>query len=99
MTPLNKHYVNVVSTHHAESAWSPDGKTIALTEISSDAIPPVSYNGDPDRTGDREANLLAAANGKLWTVDAPSAPDQQLAEQVGTPMVDRAQRNADAFDQ
>ena len=99
VTPLDGRYVNVVSTHHAESAWSPDGKTIALAEISSDAIPPVSYNGDPDRTGDREANLLAATSGKLWTVNAPSPPDQQLAEQAGTPVIDRAQRNADAFDQ
>ena len=100
VTPLDGHYVNLVSVHHAESAWSPDGKTIALAEIASDEIPPVGYNGDPDRTGDREANLLAASNGKLLTVDAPSAPDQQLVEQAGTPAVgDRAQRNADAFDQ
>jgi gamma-glutamyltranspeptidase len=99
VSPLDGRYVNLVSAHHAESAWSPDGKTIALAEISTDAIPPVGYNGDPDRTGDREANLLAASSGKLWTVDAPSSPDQQLAEQAGTPMVDRAQRNADAFDQ
>jgi gamma-glutamyltranspeptidase/glutathione hydrolase len=99
VTPLDGRYVNLVSAHHAESAWSPDGKTIALAEISSEAIPPVGYNGDPDRTGDREANLLAASTGKLWRVDAPSSPDQQLAEQAGTPMVDRAQRNADAFDQ
>ena len=99
VSPLDGRYVNLVSAHHAESAWSPDGKTIALAEIATDAIPPVGYNGDPDRTGDREANLLAASSGKLWTVDAPSSPDQQLAEQAGTPMVDRAQRNADAFDQ
>ncbi len=99
VSPLDGRYVNLVSAHHAESAWSPDGKTIALAEIPTDAIPPVGYNGDPDRTGDREANLLAASGGKLWTVDAPSSPDQQLAEQAGTPMVDRARRNADAFDQ
>jgi gamma-glutamyltranspeptidase len=100
VTPLDGHYVNLVSSRHAQSAWSPDGKTIALAEISSDAIPQVGYNGDPDRTGDREANLLAASSGKLWTVDAPSSPDQQLAEQAGTPaVIDRAQRNGDAFDQ
>jgi len=99
VTPLDGHYVNLVSAHHAESAWNPDGKTIALAEISSDAIPSVGYNGDPDRTDDREANLLAMSGGKLWTVEAPSSPDQQLAEQAGTPAVDRAQRNADAFDQ
>jgi gamma-glutamyltranspeptidase len=99
VSPLDGRYANLVSAHHAESAWSPDGKTIGLAEISTDAIPPVGYNGDPDRTGDRQANLLAASSGKLWTVDAPPSPDQQLAEQAGTPMVDRAQRNGDAFDQ
>jgi gamma-glutamyltranspeptidase len=101
VTPTDGHYVNLISARHAESAWSPDGKTIALTDIpAAEAIAPVSYNGDPDRTGDREANLLTPATGRLWTVDAPTAPDQQLAEQAGTPAVtDRAQHNADAFDQ
>ncbi len=99
VTPLDGRYLNVVSTRHAESAWSPDGKTIALAEIpATDAIPSLSYNGDPDRTGDREANLLASSNGKLWMVDAPTAPDQHLAEQHG-PAADRARHNADAFDQ
>ena len=66
-----------------------------------DAIAPVGYNGDPDRTGDREANLLAASSGKLWTVDAPTTPDQQLVEQAGSDGrgADRAQHNGDAFDQ
>ena len=101
MTPLDGRYINLVSARHAESAWSPDGKTIALADIATtDAIPQVGYNGDPDRTGDRDANLLSAATGRLWIVDAPSSPDQQLVEQTGTPAAaDRAQRNADAFDQ
>ncbi|MGH7620181.1 MAG: TolB family protein, partial [Gemmatimonadaceae bacterium] len=59
VTPLDGRYANVLSTRHAESAWSPDGKTIALADITPDAVAPVSYNGDPDRTGDREANLLS----------------------------------------
>ena len=101
VSPLDGRYINLVSARHAESAWSPDGKTLALTDISpTDAIPPVGYNGDPDRTGDRDANVLNTPAGRLWTVDAPTAPDQQLAEQTGTPAAsDRAQRNADAFDQ
>jgi gamma-glutamyltranspeptidase/glutathione hydrolase len=100
VTSLDGKYVNVVSARHAESAWNPDGKTIALADIpANDAIPNVNYNGDPDRTGDRDANLLAASNGKLWTVDAPTAPDARLA-QYGAPGVeDRTRRNADAFDQ
>jgi gamma-glutamyltranspeptidase len=100
VTPLDGRYVNVVSTRHAESAWNPDGKTVALADLpANDAIPALSYNGDPDRTGDREANLLAATNGKLWTIDAPTAPDHQLAERQGPGAEPRAQRNADAFDQ
>jgi gamma-glutamyltranspeptidase/glutathione hydrolase len=100
VTPLDGHYINLISARHAESAWNPDGQTLALAEIPvTDAIPPVGYNGDPDRTGDREANLLSSASGHLWTVRAPSSPDQQLAEQGGIPAADRAQHNADAFDQ
>jgi gamma-glutamyltranspeptidase len=101
VSPLDGHYTNLVSSHHAESAWSPDGKTIALADISAtDGIAPIGYNGDPDRTGDREANLLATSSGRLWIIDAPSSPDEPVAEQAGTPVVaERAQRNADAFDQ
>lgn len=100
VTPLDGRYLNVVSTHHAESAWNPDGKTIALADIpATDAIPELSYNGDPDRVGDREANLLATTNGKLWTIDAPTAPDQSLVEQRAPTVEARAQRNGDAFDQ
>lgn len=100
VSPLDGHYINLVSARHAEAAWSPDGKTIALADIpANDAIPFVGYNGDPDRTGDRDANLLAASNGKLWTLDAPTSPDQRLAEQTSPKAAERAQRNADAFDQ
>lgn len=102
VSPLDGRYSNFVSAHHAESAWSPDGKTIMLAEIpADDGIATVAYNGDPDRTSDRDANLLASgsARGHLWSIDAPSAPDQQLVEQAGAPAVDRERRNADAFDQ
>ncbi len=101
VTPLDGRYVNLLSSRHAESAWNPDGKTLALSDIpANEAIPPVAYNGDPDRTGDREANVLATSSGSLWTVSVPVAPDQQLAEQRATAAVsDRGQRNADAFDQ
>ncbi len=102
VTPLDGHYANLVTVRHAESAWSPDGKTLALADIPPSDIAPVAYNGDPDRTGDREANVLAPADGKLWTVNAPSAPDDRLVEQSGAAAavaMDREQRNADAFDQ
>jgi gamma-glutamyltranspeptidase len=100
VSPLDGRYSNLVSAHHAEAAWSPDGKMLTLAEISDDGIAPVSYNGDPDRTSDREANLLAPSSGRLWSIDAPASPDQQSVEQSGhAPVADRAHRNADAFDQ
>ena len=52
---------------------------------TTDAIATVGYNGDPDRTGDRGANLLSAATGRLWTVDAPSRPDERLVAQSEAP--------------
>jgi gamma-glutamyltranspeptidase len=101
VSPTDGRYVNLLSARHAESAWSPDGKSIAMTDIPpTDAILPVGYNGDPDRTGDREANLLTSQGGRLWTVDAPASPDHQLAEKSGGPAnADRATHNGDAFDQ
>jgi gamma-glutamyltranspeptidase len=99
VSPADGRYVNLLSTRHAEAAWSPDGKTLALADLAGDAIAPVGYNGDPDRTGDRDANLLGMSSGHLWTVDAPIAPDHALAEQRGGIATDRATLNADAFDQ
>ena len=99
VSPSDGRYVNLLSTRRAEAAWNPDGKTVALAELAVDAIAPVGYNGDPDRTGDRDANLLASSSGHLWTVDAPIAPDHALAEQRGGTTTERAQLNADAFDQ
>ncbi|MEO7084679.1 MAG: gamma-glutamyltransferase [Gemmatimonadaceae bacterium] len=101
VSPADGRYVNLLSARHAESAWSPDGKTVALTDIPpTEPILPVGYNGDPDRTGDREANLLDPQGGRLWTVDAPVAPDRQLAERAGGPSTaDRTAHNADAFDE
>ena len=101
VSPLDGRYMNLVSARHAESAWSPDGKTVALAEIAAtDAIPRrrLQRRSRSHRRSRRESARAAA--GRLWTVDAPSSPDQQLAEQTGTPAAaDRAQRNADAFDQ
>jgi gamma-glutamyltranspeptidase / glutathione hydrolase len=102
VTPLDGRYSNFVSARHAESAWNPDGKTIALADIpAGDVTANIGYNGDPDRTNDREANLLAAPQGKLWTVAAPSVPDEHLVAQAGlaAAATDRAQHNGDAFDQ
>jgi gamma-glutamyltranspeptidase len=100
VTPADGRYVNLVSARHAESAWSPDGKSIALADIPPADIAAVWYNGDPDRTGDRDANLLSSGSGRLWTIDAPSAPDHRLTEEASaSATIDGSRRNADAFDQ
>lgn len=100
VSPLDGRYANVASIRHAQSAWNPDGKSITLVDLpANEPIAAVAYNGDPDRTGDREANILASSGGRLWTVAVPVAPDVALAEQHGTPATDRGARNADAFDQ
>ncbi len=100
VSPLDGHYVNVASARHAESAWNPDGKTMTLVDLPpTEPIAPVGYNGDPDRTGDREANLLSSVGGRMWTIAAPISPDLGLVEQQGSPAADRAVRNGDSFDQ
>ena len=92
---------NLVSARHAESAWSPDGKTIALADIAPDAIAPVGYNGDPDRTGDRDANLLVDGDGQA--VDGRRAvgarPAARRASGPAPRLAIARRRNADAFDQ
>jgi gamma-glutamyltranspeptidase len=100
VSPLDGHYVNVASARHAESAWNPDGKTMTLVDLPpTEPIAPVGYNGDPDRTGDREANLLSSVGGRMWTIAAPVSPDLGLVEQQGSPAADRAVHNGDSFDQ
>ena len=100
VTAIDGHYVNFLSKRHAESAWNPDGKTLVLSDIPETVVA-VGYNGDPDRTGERDANLLSAASGRFWMIDAPAAPDERLIERPKVPMSenDRSRLNADAFDQ
>lgn len=97
VTPLDGRYANVISVRYAESAWTPDGRTIALADLPP--VEYVGYNGDPDRTGDREENLLAVPTGELLTVPAPTPPDAGAIAATGAPATPREQINADAFDQ
>ncbi|MBC7673916.1 MAG: gamma-glutamyltransferase, partial [Polaromonas sp.] len=86
-------YVNFVSAQRAEPAWSPDGRTLALAELPG---PDIGYNGDPDRVGDRDTQDDFGTTGRLWFVDAPSAPDASPSAS-SLPSVDRHLRNATAF--
>ncbi len=88
-------WVNQASTHHGDVAWSPDGRTIAIAEYG-EATP--SYNGDPDRLGERVTAESFGASGRLYFVAAPSSPDAELTAHPVSAPIDRAVRNADAYD-
>jgi gamma-glutamyltranspeptidase / glutathione hydrolase len=94
VTTLDGRYANLVSPRHAESAWSPDGRTLTLVELPDDNV---GYNGDPDRVGDRDASMLAEG-GRMWTLPAPVALETGLAEQTTTSM-ERQEYNARTFDE
>ncbi|HET9684735.1 MAG TPA: gamma-glutamyltransferase [Gemmatimonadaceae bacterium] len=87
-------WVNQASTHHGDVAWSPDGRTIAIAEYD-EATP--SYNGDPDRLGERVAAESFTAD-RLYLVAAPSSPDAELTAQAVSAPMNRAARNAEAYD-
>jgi gamma-glutamyltranspeptidase / glutathione hydrolase len=94
VTSTDGSYANLASTEDAESAWSPDGRHLLLVERPP---PDVAYNGDPNRLGSRDAFDAFPDEGRMWTVDAPAAPDAGLTALTPAP-VDRAQRNAETFD-
>lgn len=58
----------------------------------------VSYNGDPDRLGERVAAERFDNAEALWFVQAPVAPDAGLAEHDVTATRDRVARNGEAYD-
>ena len=95
--PARGGYMNLVSEHHAQSAWTPNGRQIAIAELAD--RPAVAYNGDPDRTGDRDADMLSADSAGFWLMDAPAVPARDATMETSPPAADRAERNADAFDQ
>jgi gamma-glutamyltranspeptidase len=88
-------WVNQASTHHGDVAWSPDGRTIAIAEYD-EATP--SYNGDPDRLGERVAAESFATGEQFYLVAAPSSPDAELTAQAVSAPMDRARRNAEMYD-
>ncbi|MEO5569144.1 MAG: gamma-glutamyltransferase, partial [Gemmatimonadaceae bacterium] len=76
----------------SDMAWSPDGKRVAVAEFAMEDV--FGYNGDPDRLGDRTLVNYFSPAGALsigHTVGSTVT--------VTAPVLDRAARNADAFDQ
>jgi gamma-glutamyltranspeptidase/glutathione hydrolase len=102
VAPVSGRYANLVSPRHAASAWTPDGRRIALVELPDDDV---AYNGDPDRLGDREARNLLSERGGVFTVDAPPLPDAGFAAAPAaaaapfSASTERARHNAAVLDE
>jgi gamma-glutamyltranspeptidase len=96
VAPTNGSYVNTVTLRRGVPAWSPDGRSILVAERGNDEP---GYNGDPDRSIDRvAAEQFSPTTQHLVVVSAPAAPDESpTAVSVGV-TIDRAARNAEAFD-
>jgi gamma-glutamyltranspeptidase len=95
VAPTTGSYVNVVSLTPGVAAWAPDGRSIVVAERDDDEP---GYNGDPERVGDRMASESFAPTEPLRSVRAPVAPDESPATVTVGATLDRAARNAAAFD-
>jgi gamma-glutamyltranspeptidase/glutathione hydrolase len=89
-------YVNTVALRRGVPSWAPDGRTILIAERGADEP---GYNGDPDRAIDRVATESFTPSAQtLAIVSAPVAPDETPVNVPVGLSVDRATRNAEAFD-
>ncbi len=96
VAPTSGTYVNTVALRRGVPAWTPDGRTILIAERSPDEP---GYNGDPDRAIDRTATeSFSSLAQQLVSVNAPVAPDEKPVNVAVGLSVDRAARNAEAFD-
>ena len=96
VAPTGGTYVNTVTLRRGVPSWAPNGRTILIAERSPDEP---GYNGDPDRGIDRGASeSFAPSSQQLVVVNAPVAPDEKPVSVTVAVSVDRAARNAEAFD-
>jgi len=95
VVPPDGKWANFVSTRRGDIAWSGVSNQFAVAEYEELNV---GYNGDPDRLGDRASAEKYGVTDKLYLVGAPAAPDAGVAEQSLKSTVDRAARNADAYD-
>jgi gamma-glutamyltranspeptidase/glutathione hydrolase len=94
VVPPDGRWSNFASTRRGDIAWSKNNQ-FAVAEYEEMTV---AYNGDPDRLGDRASAERYNATEKFYFVAAPVAPDEGSAEQTLRSSVDRASRNADAYD-
>ncbi|MBV6521694.1 MAG: Protein TolB [Gemmatimonadaceae bacterium] len=88
-------YANFLSARSGDPAWSADGAQVLIADRSPDDA---SYNGDPDRVGDRAIAEQLLAGAGMTMVDAPRPPDAGLRTITGPAVMDRRARNAETFD-
>jgi gamma-glutamyltranspeptidase len=62
----------VVSRHPGQVAWSPDGRTLLVTDL---AARDRGYNGQPQRGGDAGPTFAAPTDRGAHFLDAPAPPD------------------------
>ena len=97
LVPRAGGYTNFLATANGQTAWSPDGKTIAIASFEETNV---AYNGDPDRGTDRSAVLRtpdARGSERLTFASAPIAPNVTVEPRLAGGE-SRADRNAAAFD-
>ncbi|MEP6780577.1 MAG: gamma-glutamyltransferase [Gemmatimonadaceae bacterium] len=95
VVPTDGRWTNFASVRHGDIAWSPTTNQFAIAEFDEVNV---AYNGDPDRTGDRASTENFDSKDHFYFTAAPAAPDIGMAEQKLASTVDRATRNADAYD-
>lgn len=95
VVPTDGRWTNFASPRRGDIAWSATSNQFAVAEYDEVAV---SYNGDPDRLGDRASAEKFGAADKFYFVAAPLAPDAGSAEQPLKGAMDRATRNGDAYD-
>ena len=93
--PVDGRWTNFASVRHGDIAWSPTTNQFAVAEFDEVNV---GYNGDPDRTGDRASTENFDSKDHFYFTAAPIAPDIGMSEQKLASTMDRAARNADAYD-
>ena len=95
VVPMDGRWSSFASSHHGDIAWAPVGGTMAIAEYDEVTV---SYNGDPDRLGDRSNTVRFDNRDSLLILAAPPTPDLFSAPPTLAEPIDRAARNADAYD-
>jgi gamma-glutamyltranspeptidase len=78
-------------------AWSPDAHTLLVMDLPPEPGPG-SYNGDPDRLGDRDIGERHPAPSHVWLINATALPDSAGVEWAIPVTTTRTELNAEEYD-